>query len=122
MKKYMQNILAQHSNNEIAYLCGKCGREVAKEAAICPFCNAKLGNIRCPFCDYQGTIHDFSDDTCPRCGRKRNGHKKNIKKTRRSDNKSTLSNKLFWTLFLGLMIVFIFVVTVFLYYFEIIKF
>jgi predicted RNA-binding Zn-ribbon protein involved in translation (DUF1610 family) len=71
MKKTVQNVLAQNSNNEIAYLCGKCGREVKKESVRCIHCGARLGNIKCPFCGFTGSVEDFSEDTCPRCGRKK---------------------------------------------------
>ena len=86
MKKIIQNILAQKSKGEIVYLCGKCGKEVEKEAIICNHCNAKLGKIRCPFCNFIGSIDDFKLDTCPRCGRK-NKSSKNLSK----NDQTTLS-------------------------------
>ena len=121
MKKVIQNILAQHSNKEILYLCSKCGKEVNKNDNICLHCGARLGNIRCPFCNFIGNINDFKFDTCPRCGRKKFtkiGHK-----SFNMAPKSTfhLSSKLFWFLFFGLILIIGFLIFLFLYNFELIN-
>ena len=104
LKKQLQNVLAQNSSTEIAYLCGKCGKEVAKEAWVCEHCGAKLGKIQCPFCCFTGTIEDFKFDTCPKCGRKTDKQKKKKSKEQKPVKESLLSHKLFWGLFFVLIV------------------
>lgn len=50
------------------YSCGRCGGSVRKNAAICPHCGAHLSGIRCRKCGFSGTISDFTNDRCPKCG------------------------------------------------------
>jgi len=121
MKKAIQNILAQHSNKEIVYLCSKCGKEVNKPDNICYNCGAKLGNIRCPFCNFIGDLNDFKFDTCPRCGRKK--FTKIGQKTYKmnSDINFKLSSKLFWFLFFILTAVIALLTFLFLYNFDLIN-
>ena len=107
MKKINQNILAKNSTGNIGYFCSKCGREVAKDATICSNCGAKLGKIRCPFCNFVGEINDFKFDTCPKCGRKNKpaAKKNNLKKPTLN---LPFSIKLFWTLLtllIGILII-----------------
>lgn len=71
--------------NEIAYLCGKCKKEVSKDAVKCPHCNANLGDIKCPYCFFKGTVDDFKNDICPKCGKRRSI---DIKKTMNKKNKN----------------------------------
>jgi len=122
MKKIIQNVLAKNSNNEIAYLCGKCGKEIDKEAIICSYCGAKLGNIRCPFCNFVGSINDFRFDTCPRCGRKKTKDKKNVNTLNQFNTKIefTLTTKLFWLFFLLLLGGIAIIILAFLYNFDLI--
>ena len=119
MKKNIQNILAQNSNKSIAYICAKCGGEVAKDAVRCIYCNAKLGNIRCPFCNFIGDVDDFKHDTCPKCGRNTQIEKKSriIIDTKKN---SFMSERIFIILFTLLIFVIIVALFIFLKYFEII--
>ena len=119
MKKIEQNILAKNSNKEIAYLCSKCGKEVDKEATRCIHCGAKLGNIRCPFCNFTGTVNDFSEDTCPRCGRK------NISKGSKINRIKTITRlsffqKYFWLLFALMISLIVIVIILFIILYDII--
>jgi hypothetical protein len=41
---------------------------VRKNTAICPHCGARLSGIRCRNCGFSGTIADFANDRCPKCG------------------------------------------------------
>lgn len=121
MKKVIQNVLAQNSSNEILYLCSKCGKEVGKNDSVCNNCGARLGNIRCPFCNFVGNLNDFRFDTCPRCGRKkftRIGHK-----SFNAGSKATirLSSKLFWFIFFIFLMIIAFIFFLFLYNFELIN-
>ncbi len=121
MKKAIQNILAQHSNKEIVYLCSKCGKEVNKTDDICPSCRVRLGNIRCPFCNFVGNLNDFKYDTCPRCGRKKFtkiGYRFSRVMPKRTFH---LSSKLFWFLFFALISMIAFLFFLFLYNFELIN-
>ena len=121
MKEIIQNILAQHSKSNIAYLCSKCGKEVKKEATLCDYCGVKLGQIRCPFCNFRGSIDDFKFDTCPKCGKK---NKSNIDHL--SINNVTQNNilpfslKLFWFLFILLLVIIISLVIIFINNFNLI--
>ena len=119
MKKIIQNILAQHSKNEIAYLCGKCGKEVKKEATVCNACGVRLGKIRCPFCNFSGSIDDFKLDTCPRCGRKDkpNIDSSKVNKVHQNDI-MPFSTKLFWFLFILLTLTIIFLIIIFVNNFD----
>ncbi len=119
MKKPVQNVLARNSNSSIAYLCGKCGKEVEKSATVCIHCGAKLGNIKCPFCYFTGSVEDFKYDTCPKCGRK--NINKNLRfKTQKTDKEfSYFSSKKFWALFLVLIFSLLIVLfTIFTVYFR----
>lgn len=128
MKRVTQNLLAQHSSGEIDYLCGRCGKAVEKDALICPHCSAKLGNIRCPFCNFTGSPRDFSGDTCPRCGRKNSEEesKGGVKPAKGalnrvdtySNKKSSLIGKYFWTIFIFLSIMIVGLVILFLFYYD----
>jgi DNA-directed RNA polymerase subunit RPC12/RpoP len=119
MKNQIQNVLAQNSNNEISYLCGRCGKEVNKEATICIYCGAKLGNIKCPFCNFEGDINAFKYDTCPKCGRKNNSLKN--KSARYIVQRDTVfSKKLFWILLLTLLFLLGLIGFVFLYKFDLV--
>ncbi len=119
----MQNVLASKSTGDMAYLCGKCGKEVDKEAVVCPKCHAKLGGIRCPFCNFSGTTADFKNDTCPKCGRKnnsRNNKPVSSQKYSRAQNKiSHLSGKMFIILLIILLFTSITVFFAILFYFDI---
>jgi hypothetical protein len=120
MKKPIQNIFAQHSNRSIAYLCGKCGQEVDKEAAICPFCGAGLGDIRCPFCNFRGSVADFRLDTCPRCGRKKDTQVKQQSKNKKIQPSMThfsINHRIFWILFIILLGAIFFILYIFFNYF-----
>ena len=119
MSKPIQNVLARNSKGKIAYLCSKCGKEVKKEATICENCGARLGKIRCPFCNYVGGIDDFKMDTCPRCGRKSNQNIASTKNTKKNiRNYIGLSTKLFWFLFIILTASIFFLIIIMLHYFE----
>lgn len=128
MGKTLQNVLASNSDGTIAYICGKCHSEVAKDAKICPNCKAKLGNIRCPFCNFKGSLDDFKNDTCPRCGRKKNIEINKKNSPVKNENiykdkipeKNGFLKKYFTLLFGGLLIFLFFLFWLFLYYFEII--
>jgi len=102
MKKPVQNVLARNSSRSIAYLCGKCGKEVEKDANVCIHCGAKLGKIKCPFCYFTGTVEDFKYDTCPKCGRKNINKNMTVKSRNFKKEFSCFSSKKFWTLFLVL--------------------
>jgi len=134
----MQNFLAQNSSGEMMYVCGKCYTEVSKDADVCPKCGSKLGKIKCPFCQFTGGVNDFKNDTCPKCGRKNLNeapssnksslkpsiNKKEAKETKNGENHSyihvdPLRNK-FLLFFLPLLSLVLFLIFVFLKYFEII--
>lgn len=122
MKKNVQNVLAENSDGTIAYICGKCHSEVAKDAKVCNNCGAKLGNIRCPFCNFKGDVDDFKNDTCPRCGRK---NKLDIKlpsdRSKVKDRNNiggSFSRNYFLPLFIILTIALLSIVIIFVYYFE----
>jgi uncharacterized membrane protein YvbJ len=121
MKKTMQNVLAQNSNSQIAYLCGKCGKEVEKEALKCRHCGARLGKIVCPFCKFKGSIEDFKLDTCPRCGRKNDSTAPVKKKNENTGyKKMPLSKKMFWFLFMILTLGIIALILIIEYNFNLI--
>ena len=125
MKKNIQNVLAQNSDGTIAYICGKCSEEIDKEDTICPNCGAKLGNIRCPFCNFVGGVPDFQNDTCPRCGRKTQNANNNVNNTEKRSNKnlkpiSTFNKKFFWLFFILLIVLTFGLFILFIYYFELI--
>lgn len=120
MKKPIRNILAKRSTGEIAYLCSKCHNEVDKEAKVCEHCGAKLGKIKCPFCNFIGSVEDFKYNTCPKCGRKRTV---NIETKKRTFGKSfysriPFSTRLFWFLFFLLVVSISIVFVVLLYNFD----
>lgn len=123
-KKHIQNVLAASSNGEIAYVCGKCGKIIQKEDSICKHCGARLGDIKCPFCNFKGSVDDFKRDTCPRCGRKNTGTTGQAaargKKTGDDNGLSGISARFYWTFFFGLLIINILLVLFFLYFFGII--
>ncbi len=83
----MQNVLAANSTGDMAYLCGKCGHEVDKRANVCDNCGARLGGIRCPFCNFSGSADAFKNDTCPKCGRKSKTEKHSSNKQEAANNK-----------------------------------
>lgn len=121
MKKYIQNVLAQNSSGEIMYICGKCGAKVDKEATICPKCNSRLGKIKCPFCNFTGEIEDFKDDTCPRCGRKKEKiDKKDNSFIIKNKYNFSISKKVFWLLFFSLLLILFFLILVIIYHYNII--
>jgi uncharacterized membrane protein YvbJ len=122
MKNIEQNILARNSNKSIAYICGKCGKEVEKEAVVCKFCGSKLGNIRCPFCNFIGDLEAFKDDTCPRCGRKKNNvnNKPEIMNSTSIKKNSFISNKNFIILLISLVAIIIIFIVLFLFYLDLI--
>ncbi len=122
MKKIIQNVLAQDSTGEIMYICGKCGAQVDKEATVCPKCHYRLGKIRCPFCNFKGDLEDFKNDTCPRCGRKKNEADENPKiKSILTENKNkNLSKRLFWILFFSLLASLFGLILIILYHYNII--
>jgi uncharacterized membrane protein YvbJ len=122
MKKMKQNVLAMNSNKSIAYICGRCGKEVAKDAVRCIYCNARLGDIRCPFCNFSGGVDAFKNDTCPQCGRKNDlnsGNKidNNVKNVKISRN-SFISKKIFIILFTVLIIIVVAALIAFMKYFD----
>ena len=131
MGKTIQNVLASNSDGTIAYICGKCHSEVAKEAKVCQSCGAKLGNIRCPFCNFKGDLDDFKNDTCPKCGRKKTLDIKNntVNKDNRKQKvggytstniKSNFLKKYFSLLLILLLSVLILLSAIFLFYFDLI--
>jgi len=124
MNKKVQNILAQNSTGSIAYICAKCYKEVEKDAKVCKNCGAKLGNIRCPFCNFKGDESDFKNDTCPKCGRKSTDKETslNIKNQKIEDKsmnfKSNLSQRYFLFLFVFLIFLLAGIIALFIYYFD----
>ncbi|MBN2545338.1 MAG: zinc ribbon domain-containing protein [Spirochaetes bacterium] len=117
MKKPLQNVLAKKSNNSIAYLCGKCGKEVEKNATVCMHCGVKLGNIKCPFCYFTGSVEDFKYDTCPKCGRKNINNIILKGKSQLNYGVNSFSKRKFWFLFIilsfSLVIVFFTIIIVY---------
>lgn len=110
--------------SSIAYICGKCHKEVEKEAKICKYCGAHLGKIRCPYCNFTGEIEDFKHDTCPKCGKKskiiydlnkvKSPVIKNIK------IQTSISKKLFLLLFILLIFILFSLFLIFIIYFKLI--
>ncbi|NIZ40126.1 zinc ribbon domain-containing protein [Entomospira entomophila] len=49
------------------FFCDACNREVASHLDKCPYCGVKFAGVRCPACQYHGTIADFANG-CPSCG------------------------------------------------------
>ena len=49
------------------YFCEHCGREVRKNAKICPRCGRFFSSVKCPRCGYTGQAEDF-EAGCPVCG------------------------------------------------------
>ncbi len=133
--KIEQNFLSKNSTGEMMYICGKCYTEVSKDAEVCPKCGAKLGKIKCPFCQFTGGVNDFKNDTCPKCGRKNlkeplvssdrsYSRTTSYKGSRKSREDGTyvhidpLKNR-FLIFFLPLFFLVLFLIFVFLRYFEI---
>jgi len=87
-----ENDLNENKMGDVLYICGKCSREIDKEDKICPHCGARLGKIRCPFCGFTGSVQDFKNDYCPKCGKKKSDINKYIDKKlaamKKSKNKS----------------------------------
>ena len=120
MAKPNRNVLAKNSSGEIAYVCGKCGHIVQKEATICEKCGARLGKIRCPFCSFTGSVEDFKYDTCPKCGRNTDAGRKRNRSGNNTDDGNPyffIFNK-FWLLFGFLILALIAITIIFLKYFE----
>lgn len=80
MKNDKENDVNEDKMGDVLYICGKCSREIDKEDKICPHCGARLGKIRCPFCGFTGSVQDFKNDYCPKCGKKKSDINKYIDK------------------------------------------
>ncbi|HOF02035.1 MAG TPA: zinc ribbon domain-containing protein [Spirochaetota bacterium] len=80
MKTNRESGLNEDKMGDVLYICGKCSREIDKEDKICPHCGARLGKIRCPFCKFTGSVQDFKNDYCPKCGKKKSDIDKYIDK------------------------------------------
>ncbi len=109
------------TENNFLYICGKCGGEVSKDDVVCPKCKARLGNIRCPYCNYIGSVKNFKNDICPVCGRKNKLKSKSEKSY--PDNKTVANDKgflakYFKVIFLSLLAVSSVIVLIFLKYFN----
>ncbi|HOV14502.1 MAG TPA: zinc ribbon domain-containing protein [Spirochaetota bacterium] len=126
MSKPQQNFLAANSDGTIAYICGKCHNEVAKDAKVCKNCGAKLGSIRCPFCNFKGEVSDFKDDTCPKCGRKNQNLNEKLKPKESlssvpdssKTSETNLSQRYFFFFFIFLTISLLIILGLFVYHFD----
>ena len=49
------------------FFCETCGTEVSAGARSCPGCGKTFTAVRCPRCDFVGSVVDFSAG-CPSCG------------------------------------------------------
>ncbi len=127
-----ENDLNENKMGDVLYICGKCSREIDKEDKICPHCGARLGKIRCPFCGFTGSVQDFKNDYCPKCGKKKSDINKYIDKKlaamKKSKNKSVnlkpssliIDGRTFAFLFIFLLSLTALFLWIFLKYFKII--
>jgi predicted amidophosphoribosyltransferase len=49
------------------YFCEHCGKEVRRDAPLCPYCGRFFSSVRCPKCGFSGDVAEF-DSGCPVCG------------------------------------------------------
>jgi len=107
-------------SGSMLYICGKCRKEVEKDAKICSNCGARLGKIRCPFCNFTGELEDFKKDTCPKCGKKsKNVFSKTNIETFAKKNDGIISNRFFLLIFVLLLFCLIGIAVIFTVYFKI---
>ncbi|MDR2393068.1 MAG: zinc ribbon domain-containing protein [Treponema sp.] len=65
------------SSGKLRFFCDNCGIEVAREAQTCPRCGKSFGSVRCPACDFSGSLDHFKD-CCPVCGYSEEASKKKV--------------------------------------------
>ncbi len=65
------------------FFCENCGKEVKRNAPLCPHCGRFFASVRCPSCNYLGSASQFTNG-CPKCGYALNKHKRNEKKEKHS--------------------------------------
>ncbi len=53
--------------DDVKFFCENCGKEVKRNASICPHCGRLFASVKCPACNYAGSASQFSNG-CPRCG------------------------------------------------------
>lgn len=51
----------------LRYYCEHCGREVRRDAVVCPYCGRFFTSVKCPKCGYSGRVEEFRRG-CPVCG------------------------------------------------------
>jgi uncharacterized membrane protein YvbJ len=110
-------------DSSMLYICGKCKSIVEKNATVCNKCGARLGKIRCPFCNFTGDLNDFKYDTCPKCGKKNKIKRIDSKKINNGNininNKSfSISKKLFLILALLLFFSILILSFIFILYYK----
>lgn len=49
------------------FFCENCKNPVSTAEATCPHCGAVFSGVKCPRCNYSGTM-DLFITGCPRCG------------------------------------------------------
>ncbi len=49
------------------FFCENCGKEVRRNANMCPHCGRFFASVKCPACNYTGDESQFRNG-CPRCG------------------------------------------------------
>ena len=59
--------MEKNSDSIPKFFCENCGKEVKRNASICPHCGRFFASVKCPACNYIGEESQFRDG-CPRCG------------------------------------------------------
>lgn len=53
-------------NKKAKFFCENCGAEVLSKARFCPHCGKFFSAVRCPNCNYTGSVSEFRTG-CPVC-------------------------------------------------------
>lgn len=90
------------------FYCQKCGAVVGQEDSMCRSCGAIFSSVMCPECGFSGKGTLFGNG-CPKCGYL--SQKKDKKRGRIRE--SSLSLKLFLSLFTLLIVVILYLISIY---------
>lgn len=109
--------MEKNSDSIPKFFCENCGKEVKRNASMCPHCGRFFASVKCPACNYTGDESRFRSG-CPRCGYAvhRHNRKKDFLQDIKSSKPRFYDEGLPWWVYVVVFLAFLIVVGILLFH------